>query len=244
MAKLKTGIKGFDELVGGIESGTRNILYGPPGTGKTVFAMQFLWQGLQKGETVSFDVFDKPFPRLRWYFKTFGWDIEPYEKQKKFISIQAFPHFPQYQKDPHVIYFNLDDFEEMRRIDKLLSDRKVTRFAAGDFCEQLFTLYDLKYMLPVEHWTINWSHFDNIVNMDIMTAATQKDVEVCRATDLDFNTANNIIFFKVNEKTFQRELRIVKMEGTEHPLEWLPFEITKKGIKMLDITNPIPKRGQ
>jgi len=42
MAKLKTGIKGLDELIGGgIESGSRDILYGPPGTGKTVFAMQF-----------------------------------------------------------------------------------------------------------------------------------------------------------------------------------------------------------
>jgi circadian clock protein KaiC len=37
MTKLKTGIKGFDELLGGgIESGSRNILYEPPGTGKTI----------------------------------------------------------------------------------------------------------------------------------------------------------------------------------------------------------------
>jgi len=62
MAKLKTGIKGFDDLIGGgIESGSRNILYGAPGTGKTVFAMQFLWQGLCEGETVAYDVMDKPF---------------------------------------------------------------------------------------------------------------------------------------------------------------------------------------
>ena len=38
MIKLKTGIKSFDKLVGGIESGSRTILYGAPGTGKTVFA--------------------------------------------------------------------------------------------------------------------------------------------------------------------------------------------------------------
>ena len=67
MAKLKTGIKGLDELIGGgIESGSRNILYGSPGTGKTVFAMQFLWQGLQEGETVSFDVMNKPFVDYRF----------------------------------------------------------------------------------------------------------------------------------------------------------------------------------
>lgn len=231
--KLKTGIEVFDKLVGGIESGSRTILYGPLGTGKTVFAMQFLWQGLQLGETVSFDVFDKPFPRLRWYFKTFGWDIEPYEKQGKFISIQAFPHFLPYPKDPHVIYFSLDDVEEMKRIDELLSKRNVTRFAAGDNSEHMFAIYDLKYMLPVENWTVNWSHFDNIANIDIMTSASQPDPAVHSAMELAFNTVNNLIFFRLNRKTFQRELRIVKMEGCTHPLEWLPFKITSKGIQML-----------
>lgn len=232
MVKLKTGIIEFNRLVGGIESGSRTILYGPPGTGKTVFAMQFLWQGLLEGETVSFDVFDKPFPRLRSYFKSFGWDIEPYEAKKKFISIQAFPHFEPYPKDANVIYFSLDDFEEMKRIDGLLSDNHVTRFAAGDFSEHMFALYELKYMLPVEDWTINWSHFDNIANIDIMTTATQKDIATQRATDLDFNKAHNLIFFRFNEKTFQREMRIIKMEGCSHPLEWLPFKITEKGIQM------------
>lgn len=228
--KLKTGIKRFDDLVGGIESGSRTILYGPPGTGKTVFAMQFLWQGLLKGETVSFDVLDKPFPRLRLYFKSFGWDIEAYEKSGKFISIQAFPHFDPYPKDPYVIYFNLENFKEMKRIDRLLSTKHVTRFAAGDFSEQAFSLYELRYMLPVEHWTINWSHFDDIANIDIMTKGVHREPKIQQAVDLDLNTANNILFFRFNEKTSQREMRIVKMEGTVHPLDWLPFKIAKNGI--------------
>ena len=232
MPKLKTGILELDHLIGGIESGSRTILYGPPGSGKTVFAMQFLWQGLRSGETVSFDVMDKPFPRLRSYFKSFGWDIAPYEAKKQFISIQAFPHFEPYPRDPHVVYFDLEDFEEMKRIDRLLSDSKVTRFAAGDFSEHMFALYELKYMLPVEHWTINWCHFDNIANIDIMTEATQKDPATQRATDLDFNTAHNLIFFRFNESTLQREMRLVKLEGCFHPLEWLPFTITEKGIQI------------
>jgi len=232
--KLKTGIKRLDELIGGgIESGSRNILYGPLGTGKTVFAMQFLWQGLLEQETVAFDVMDKPFPRLRSYFNSFGWSIEPYEAKGKFISIQAFPHFEPYPKDPRVTYFSLDSFDEMKRIDQLLSEKKVTRFAAGDFSEQLFSLYDLKYMEPVEDWTINWCHFDNIVNIDVVTAATQKDISTQQATDLDLNKAHNIFFFRLNKETYQREFRIVKMEGTRHPLEWLPFRINGEGIQLI-----------
>jgi len=233
MTRLETGIKEFDALTGGgIESGSRNILYGPLGTGKTVFAMQFLWRGLQEGETVAYDVMDKPFQRLISYFRSFGWNIEPYINKGKFIAIQAFPHFEPYPKDPRVIYFSLDNFEEMKRIDKLISDKRVTRFAAGDFSEQLFSLHDLKYMEPVEDWTINWCHFDNIVNIDVVTAATQKDLATQRATDLDLNKAHNIFFFRFNEDRCQREIRIVKMEGCSHPLEWIPFQITSRGIKL------------
>jgi|GEM_PF-3162302 KaiC/GvpD/RAD55 family RecA-like ATPase len=55
--KLVTGIKGLDELIDcGIESGSRNILDGPPGSEKTAFATEFLWHGLQYGETVAYDV--------------------------------------------------------------------------------------------------------------------------------------------------------------------------------------------
>ncbi|RLI10568.1 hypothetical protein DRO42_00830 [Candidatus Bathyarchaeota archaeon] len=234
MVRLKTGIRKFDELVGGIESGSRTILYGPPGTGKSVFAMQFLWEGLKNGEAVSYDVFDKPFPRLRWYFKSFGWDIEPYEEAGKFISIQAFPHFAPYPRDPRVIYFSLADFEEMKRIDRIISDAGVTRFAAGDFHEWMFGTLNVEYMVPVETWTVNWSYYDDIANVDIMTAASARDMKIVEATDLDINVANNLIFFRFNEETCQREMRIVKMEGVEHPLEWLPFKITKKeGIQLL-----------
>jgi KaiC/GvpD/RAD55 family RecA-like ATPase len=231
--KLKTGIKRFDEITGGIESGSRNILYGPSGTGKTVFAMQFIWEGLKQGETVSYDVMDKPFPRLIAYFKSFGWDIEPYIDDGKFIAIQAFPHFSPFPKDSRVTYFSLDDFEEMKRIDKfLISAKHVTRFAAGDFSEQLFALYDLKYMETVEDWTINWSHYDNIVNVDIMTASTQEDVATQKGINLDLNKAHNIFFFRFNEEKLQRELKIVKLEGNEHPLGWIPFKITSKGIEL------------
>jgi len=233
MVKRKTGITKFDELTGGIESGSRTILYGPIGTGKSVFAMQFLWEGLKNGEAVSYDVFDKPFPRLRQYFGSFGWDIEPYEEEGKFVSIQAFPHYAPYPRDPRVRYFSVTDFEEMKRLDKIISEAGVTRFVAGDFHEWMFSALSVDYMVPVETWTVNWSHYDDICNVDVMTAASERDMKIVEAADLDLNVAHNIILFRLNEETWTREMRIVKMEGASHPLEWMPFRITGEGIELL-----------
>lgn len=236
MAKLKTGITGFDKLVCGIESASGILLYGPSGTGKAIFAMQFLWHGLQNGTTGSFDVMDKPFPRLRWYFKGFGWDIGPYGAQKKFLGVQAFSHLLDYSLEPRVIYFSLADFEEMQRIDKLLSAHKVTRFAAGDSSEHMFSLYDLIENQTIENWTVNSSYYDNIANIDICAAASSVDYMVTRARESAFKMAKNIIFFRLNEtkEPFQMEMRIVKMEGVAHPLDWIPFEIAQTGIEFLD----------
>ena len=99
VVKRKTGILELDELIGeGIESGSRNLLCGPTWTGRIVYALRFLWQGLQEGETVDFDTMNKPFPRLRAYFNSFGWDITPYEANNTFIAIQTFPHFEPLSK--------------------------------------------------------------------------------------------------------------------------------------------------
>jgi KaiC/GvpD/RAD55 family RecA-like ATPase len=76
-------------------------------------------------------------------------------------------------------------------------------------------------------------HHDDICNVDLMTAASEREMKVVEATDLDLNVANNIIPFRLNEESCQREMRIVKIEGTGHPLEWIPFEITSEGIEPL-----------
>lgn len=231
----RTGIEGLDRIIGGIPRGSRNLLYGPAGTGKTVFAMQFLWTGLQEGETVAYDVFDRPWTHMRRYFASFGWDILPFETQRRFIAIQAFPHFKEYARDPLVRYFSLSDFDTMQAIDLELSQAGVSRFAAGDNFEHIFTTLSEEQWQVVEHWTINWCHHDNMTNIDIMTEVGVRDPVTNRLMDFTFSLAHNIFRFRTREVEgkIRRELRIEKMEGVSHPLDWLAFEITPRGIQLV-----------
>jgi len=231
----RTGIAGLDELVGGIPRGSRNLLYGPPGTGKTVFAMQFLWAGLQNGETVAYDVFDRPWEHMRRYFASFGWNVRPYEQQGRFLPVQAFERFDPYPPDPAVEYFSLDDFDAMRAIDLRLSRAGVSRFAAGDNTEHVFESLTEERWREVEAWTVNWAFHDRMTNIDVMNEATGRGGRALRLMDMTFALAHNVFRFRTVERDGRmcRELRIEKMEGVAHPLDWLPFEIGPDGIRIL-----------
>lgn len=58
--RVKTGIKGFDELVqGGFPRGSTILLTGTPGTGKTIFGLEFIYNGVtqfkEKGLYITFE---------------------------------------------------------------------------------------------------------------------------------------------------------------------------------------------
>jgi circadian clock protein KaiC len=58
--RLKSGVPGLDEMMGGgIPSGDVMLITGPAGTGKTTFATQFVAQGLADGENCVVAVFEE-----------------------------------------------------------------------------------------------------------------------------------------------------------------------------------------
>lgn len=229
MDMLLTGIKGFDELIGGIPKGTRTILIGPSGSGKTVFSMQFLWAGLQNRERVSYNIFDRPFQSLMEYFKSFNWNIEEYIEKGSFVPIQSFTHHEEYKRDPRIEYFELTNLEEMKRIDLELSKKKVTRLVCGDISQVIFSLIPIEQMNRIESWTSNWIWFEKITVVDVISSAFLDEMGK-KNFDLNKKGAQNIIHLRVVEG--KREIKIEKMEAIQHPLDWIPFVINEKGIEI------------
>lgn len=57
---FKTGIDGLDTLLGGgLHRGTSTMLMGPPGTGKSTLSLKYGYEAAQRGEAVSFFIFDE-----------------------------------------------------------------------------------------------------------------------------------------------------------------------------------------
>lgn len=82
MARVPTGIKGFDRLVqGGFPKYSSVLVVGSPGTGKSIFAMSFLYTGAKKGENSLFITFEQREFEVLEHMKSVGMDLKPLIKK-------------------------------------------------------------------------------------------------------------------------------------------------------------------
>ncbi len=89
--RVKTGIKGLDELIGGgLPQSSSILLSGEAGTGKTIFSLQYIYSGAKDfGEAGIYVTFEEKPEELRREALQFGWDLKNYEDQKKIVILDA-----------------------------------------------------------------------------------------------------------------------------------------------------------
>jgi circadian clock protein KaiC len=93
LAKLPTGIVGFDQIAnGGIPQGRSTLISGTAGSGKTVMALQFLLSGVRSfGENGVFVTFEEAPSDLMQNVRSFGWDLESLVTDHKIAVVDATP---------------------------------------------------------------------------------------------------------------------------------------------------------
>lgn len=89
--KVKTGIAGFEEIsYGGLPRGRTTLISGSSGSGKTIFACQFLVEGIRRfNETGIFVTFEENVNDLTNNVKSFGWDITTYKNENRWRFVDA-----------------------------------------------------------------------------------------------------------------------------------------------------------
>jgi KaiC/GvpD/RAD55 family RecA-like ATPase len=84
--RVSSGIPGLDKLIsGGFVKNSVNLISGTTGTGKTIFGLQYIWHGLQKGENGVFITLEQEPEEIFADVEFFGWDFKKYIKKKKCI---------------------------------------------------------------------------------------------------------------------------------------------------------------
>ena len=84
--RVSTGVAKLDKLIeGGLVKGSSTLVTGGAGTGKTIMCVQFLWEGLKRGENCMYITLEESPADIISDAKSFGWDLESYVKKGKMI---------------------------------------------------------------------------------------------------------------------------------------------------------------
>jgi KaiC/GvpD/RAD55 family RecA-like ATPase len=90
--RLKTGVPGFDKLIeGGFPEKSVVLLSGAPGTGKSIFAMQFISEGIKNKEHGIYITFEQTKEDLIRHARSIGIDFEKAEKTGDLTIISMWP---------------------------------------------------------------------------------------------------------------------------------------------------------
>jgi KaiC domain protein len=228
--RVKTGIPGFDEIVGGgIPKRNVVLLSGGPGTGKTIFAMQYLWNGLQLGEPGVYVALEEHPVQIRVHMRSFGWDVRQYEQEGKFAIVDSFTGgVGEAAKRERYVVKDPDSVEEL--VDVLreaIRDVKAERVVV----DSVSTLYLTKPSLAR-------SAVMQLKKVLSGTGTTSILVSQVSVTDRGFggpgveHAADGIVRLDLDEVGGElvRTIVVWKMRGTKHSMKRHIFEITDRGI--------------
>jgi circadian clock protein KaiC len=93
MERVKTGIRGLDEMLGGgFLPETANLIEGAPGTGKSTLGMQFIYNGITQFNEPGLILTFEEFPQQYYHdAETFGWNFRALEQADKLRVIMTSP---------------------------------------------------------------------------------------------------------------------------------------------------------
>jgi len=240
MKKIPTGIVGFDEIAhGGIPIGRTTLLAGTSGSGKTIFAMQFLVGGLQKGESAVFVTFEETPKDIIRNMKSFGWDLQKYVDKGKMAFVDA---SPSQDETIEVGEFDLSAF--LARIMYAIKKVNATRVTL-DSISALFPRYNDQAIIRRELYRITAKLKEKGVTA-ILTAerVTEEKEQIARFGVEEFVSDNVVLlhnYLDTIRGDRKRSVEILKFRGTDHESQDTPILVLADGMNVYPRPKPTYK---
>jgi circadian clock protein KaiC len=220
--RVATGIPNFDRLIeGGFEKNSTNLLVGDSGAGKSIFAAQFLMEGVKKGDKCLYITFEEKKEQFYLNMREFGWELEEYEKKGLFIFLEY---------SPIKVKTMLE--EGGGEVESLILKNKVTRIVIDSI-----TSFELLFEDELAKREAALELFGLIRDWEC-TALLTLEENASPSADftsraLKFESDSMIVlYFPRKGKMRKRFVEVLKMRGTKHSKEVYPFDITDKGISI------------
>lgn len=224
--KLKTGIPGFDVISeGGLPAHRATLIAGSAGSAKTVFAVQFIAEGITRGESGVFVTFEDSPEDIRRNMLSFGWDIAAWERQGKWYFVDASPN-PQ---DTAAITGAYDLGGVLARIENGVRKIGAERVSL-DSLNALFVQFPDEIVLRSELFRII-QVLKTLGVTIVFTGERTDEYGAVTRTGIEEFVADNVIILRnlLIEERRRRTVEILKFRGATHQRGEYPFTITLDG---------------
>ena len=236
VSKLATGIEGFDAIAeGGLPRGSLTLVSGTAGSAKTVFAIQFLAEGISKyGEKSVFVSFEERPDRTCSHMLSLNWDIAAWESAGLWSFVDA---SPDTDRDQILAgSFNLEGL--LVRIKHAVVTTGATRVAI-DSLGTMYSQLPNGPLLRAELYRIAVA-LQQLGVTAILTA--ERDIEQAGISQYGVEefVAENVIVLRnaMEADKRRRTIEILKFRGTTHQKGQFPFIILpQQGIVVVSTAN-------
>jgi circadian clock protein KaiC len=224
MERIKTGIKGYDDMLGGgFLPETANLVEGAPGTGKTTLGMQFIYNGIvQYGEPGLILTFEE-FPQ--YYYRdaaSLGWDLRALEQAGKLRILLSSPEVT---------------LADLARVGGMIES------AARELGVRRVLVDSLSHFERLAHapggLRARLYGFINGLKREGLTAVLTREHEALfgdapRGTDDIAFVVDSYTLLRYVEidSAVRRALLVLKVRGSDHAKDIRQFEITSTGLEV------------
>jgi KaiC domain protein len=226
--RVKVGILGLDDMLGGgLLSGSICAIIGTYGTGKTTFSLEFVWDGLKRGEKVIYISLEERENRLVGYMKMKGWDVEPYLDKSLFII----------KLDP--TDFNLANNRIKNELPNLISEIKANRVVIDPI-----SLFEDLFTTDAERRREMFRFIEGLRDKEctiMMTSETDQGNSFSSRHGLIEYLADTVILLRYVRSSDLTDvhlaLEVVKMRMSAHSREIKPYEIERMQVTVYSEAN-------
>ena len=231
LPKSPTGIKGFDEITGGgLPRGRPSLVCGPPGAGKSLFALQFLVNGVTDcGEPGVFLAFEESRAEVVANVGSLGFDLEGLQRDGRLV-VDALT------LEPAAVETGEFDLEALMVRVAFLVDKVGAKRVAIDNVEALFATFGRPALVRSElRRLFRWLKDQELTA--VVTGERGEGMLTRHGIEEYLSDCVVVLDDRVVQGVATRRLRVLKYRGSTHGRNEFPFLIGADGLEVLPITS-------
>ncbi|MBD3388469.1 MAG: hypothetical protein GF416_05305 [Candidatus Altiarchaeales archaeon] len=230
--RIKTGIEGYDNLLGGgYIPESINLIAGCSGSGKTLFTLSYLLNGAEKfGQKAVYITLEETMSQIKRDCKTIGLDLDSVGEEMLALcdmsSLRANVISTQDELESEESPLRLDNLFEFIKINYSDCVRvgldSIVPLAIAYHDEQIFRSELFRFMMALKK----------------MGATTLFTTEISYASDdisrfgMEDFLSDSVTLLKMTEE-WGRQIKVHKMRGSDHVKNFVDYDISSNGLKVM-----------